>query len=387
MPSAPVILGLLSLIFWTLVIVTSLKYAMFAMRIGNRGEGGIMALMSLLVSRRKSRPLVLFAGLFGAALIYGDGAITPAISVLSALEGLNIVLPASQPYILPAAVVILLSLFAIQPLGTARIGRVFGPIMALWFLSIAALGVGHHPASGGAVGAEPAVRHSFPVLERADQLPGAGRRVSVRHRRRSAVRRHGALRQTADLAGPVRHCVSQPVAQLRRPGRADFGRRRRHAEHLLPPVPAGAADPAGDPGYAGDDHRQPRSSAGFSMTRRNPAGVAPRLRVKQTTEESYGQIYIGAINWLLMVVTLFLTVFFKSSDNLAAAYGIAVSLTMIMTTGLLFVAMREVWRWLAASLLVAGCFFVVDLSFLTANLTKVLQGGYIPLLLAAAVIP
>ena len=148
-PSAPVILGLLSLIFWTLVIVTSLKYAMFAMRIGNRGEGGIMALMSLLVSRRKSRPLVLFAGLFGAALIYGDGAITPAISVLSALEGLNIVLPASQPYILPAAVVILLSLFAIQPLGTARIGRVFGPIMALWFLSIAALGVWgiiQHPA-------------------------------------------------------------------------------------------------------------------------------------------------------------------------------------------------------------------------------------------------
>lgn len=127
------ILGLLSLIFWTLVIVTSLKYAMFAMRIDNRGEGGIMALMSLLVSKKKARPMVLFAGLFGAALIYGDGAITPAISVLSALEGLNIVLPESKPYILPAAVLILVSLFAIQPLGTARIGKVFGPIMALWF--------------------------------------------------------------------------------------------------------------------------------------------------------------------------------------------------------------------------------------------------------------
>ena len=196
-PSAPVILGLLSLIFWTLVIVTSLKYAMFAMRIGNRGEGGIMALMSLLVSRRKSRPLVLFAGLFGAALIYGDGAITPAISVLSALEGLNIVLPASQPYILPAAVVILLSLFAIQPLGIGR-ATDHGAVVPV---DRRAGRVGHHPASGGAVGAEPAVRHSFPVLERADQLHGAGRRVSVRHRRRSAVRRHGALRQTADLAG------------------------------------------------------------------------------------------------------------------------------------------------------------------------------------------
>ncbi|QJW55519.1 Low affinity potassium transport system protein kup [Serratia plymuthica] len=140
-PSAPVILGLLSLIFWTLVIVTSLKYAMFAMRIDNRGEGGIMALMSLLVSKKSARPMVVFAGLFGAALIYGDGAITPAISVLSALEGLNIVLPESKPFILPAAVVILVSLFAIQPLGTARIGKVFGPIMALWFFSIAALGV------------------------------------------------------------------------------------------------------------------------------------------------------------------------------------------------------------------------------------------------------
>ena len=200
-PSAPVILGLLSLIFWTLVIVTSLKYAMFAMRIGNRGEGGIMALMSLLVSRRKSRPLVLFAGLFGAALIYGDGAITPAISVLSALEGLNIVLPASQPYILPAAVVILLSLFAIQPLGTARIGRVFGPIMALWFLSIAALGVWgiiQHPAVLLALNPLYGIHFLF-----SNGLTsfGAGRRVSVRHRRRSAVRRHGALRQTADLAG------------------------------------------------------------------------------------------------------------------------------------------------------------------------------------------
>ena len=198
------------------MIVTSLKYAMFAMRIGNRGEGGIMALMSLLVSRRKSRPLVLFAGLFGAALIYGDGAITPAISVLSALEGLNIVLPASQPYILPAAVVILLSLFAIQPLGTARIGRVFGPIMALWFLSIAALGVWgiiQHPAVLLALNPLYGIHFLF-----SNGLTsfGAGRRVSVRHRRRSAVRRHGALRQTADLAGSVRHCVSQPVAQLRR---------------------------------------------------------------------------------------------------------------------------------------------------------------------------
>ncbi|WP_312424065.1 KUP/HAK/KT family potassium transporter [Serratia sp. (in: enterobacteria)] len=388
-PSAPVILGLLSLIFWTLMIVTSLKYAMFAMRIGNRGEGGIMALMSLLVSKRKSRPLVLFAGLFGAALIYGDGAITPAISVLSALEGLNIVLPASQPYILPAAVVILLSLFAIQPLGTARIGRVFGPIMALWFLSIAALGVWgiiQHPA----------------VLLALNPLYGIHFLFS------------NGLTSFLVLGG-VFLCVTGAEALYADMGH--FGKRPIWLAWFGIVFPSLLLNYAGQAALilSGADVTQniffrlcPPAlliplvilatlatiiasqaiiSGAFSMTRQAiQLGWLPRLRVKQTTEESYGQIYIGAINWLLMVVTLFLTVFFKSSDNLAAAYGIAVSLTMIMTTGLLFVAMREVWRWgPIASLLVAGGFFVVDLSFLTANMTKVLQGGYIPLLLAAAV--
>src|ERR1700730_12418829 len=144
-----VVLGVLSLIIWTLIIITSVKYVIFAMSIDNDGEGGILAFMSLLGIKKHQRPLIVAVGLFGAALIYGDGAITPAISVLSALEGLNIATPALKSYVLPAAVAILLALFAIQPLGTSRIGNAFGPIMGLWFLSIAALGlwgIMRHPA-------------------------------------------------------------------------------------------------------------------------------------------------------------------------------------------------------------------------------------------------
>ncbi|MBP1129893.1 MULTISPECIES: potassium transporter Kup [Serratia] len=388
-PSVPVILGLLSLIFWTLVIVTSLKYAMFAMRIDNRGEGGIMALMSLLVSKTSSRPMVLFAGLFGAALIYGDGAITPAISVLSALEGLNIVLPESQPYILPAAVAILVSLFAIQPLGTARIGRVFGPIMALWFFSIAALGIWgiiQHPA----------------VLMALNPLYGVNFLFS-----------NGVT--SFLVLGGVFLCVTGAEALYADMGH--FGKKPIWLAWFGIVFPSLLLNYAGQAALilSGADvtqniffrlcppvlqiplvilatlatiiASQAIISGAFSMTRQAiQLGWLPRLQVKQTTEESYGQIYIGAINWLLMAVTVFLTVFFKSSDNLAAAYGIAVSLTMIMTTGLLFVAMREVWRWgVVTSLLVAGGFFIVDLSFLLANLSKVMQGGYVPLLLATLV--
>lgn len=388
-PSVPVILGLLSLIFWTLVIVTSVKYATFAMRIDNNGEGGILALMSLLVSKKSSRPAVIFAGLFGAALIYGDGAITPAISVLSALEGLNIVLPESKPYILPATVVILVSLFAIQPLGTARIGKVFGPIMALWFAVIAVLGIwgiAQHPA----------------VLLAVNPIYGIEFLFS-----------NGIV--SFLVLGGVFLCVTGAEALYADMGH--FGRKPIWLAWFAIVFPSLLLNYAGQAALilSGADvtqniffrlcppilqiplvilatlatiiASQAIISGAFSMTRQAiQLGWLPRLRVKQTTEESYGQIYIGTINWLLMVVTVFLAVFFKSSDNLAAAYGIAVSLTMIMTSGLLFVAMREVWRWgLAASLIAAGVFFVVDLSFLIANMTKVLDGGYMPLLLAAAV--
>lgn len=388
-PTPEVILGLLSLLFWTMVMVTSVKYALFAMRIDNHGEGGILALMSLLVSKTKKRPLVIFAGLFGAALIYGDGAITPAISVLSALEGLTIILPDSQPWILPGAVVILLALFAIQPLGTAKIGKVFGPIMGLWFASIAGLGI-------WGISQHPAVLVALNPMYGIDFLLSNGL-VSFL------------------VLGGVFLCVTGAEALYADMGH--FGKKPIWLAWFAIVFPSLLLNYAGQAALilSGADTTQniffrlcppmlqiplvilatlatiiasqAIISGAFSMTRQAiQLGWLPRLRIKQTTEESYGQIYIGSINWLLMGVTIFLAVFFQSSDRLAAAYGIAVSLTMIMTTCLLFVAMHEIWRWnMLVSLLVASLFFVIDLCFLVANMTKVLEGGYMPLVLALLV--
>lgn len=386
--SPEVVLGLLSLIFWTLVIVTSLKYAMFAMRMSNNGEGGILALMSLLFKQKKNRPLVIFAGIFGAALIYGDGAITPAISVLSAIEGVNIVLPESKPYIVPVTVAILLVLFAIQAMGTAKIGKLFGPIMALWFVVIAGLGIWgilQHPA----------------VLEAVN--PYYASRFLFSHGFSSFL-----------VLGGVFLCVTGAEALYADMGH--FGKRPVWLAWFGLVFPSLLLNYAGQSALilSGGDvtqnifyrlcppgmliplvilatlatiiASQAIISGAFSMTRQAmQLGWLPRLRIKQTSEESYGQIYIGSINWLLMIATVFLTVFFQSSDRLAAAYGIAVSFTMIMTSGLIYVAMREVWRWgLLVSAVIVGLFFVVDLSFLTANLVKILEGGYVPLLMAIA---
>ncbi|WP_339274207.1 KUP/HAK/KT family potassium transporter [Enterobacter asburiae] len=388
-PTPGVILGLLSLITWTLILVTSIKYAAFAMRIDNHGEGGIMALMSLLVEKGKGGRWVIFAALIGAALIYGDGAITPAISVLSALEGLEMVLPESQPYILPLTVAVLLALFLIQPFGTARIGKIFGPVMALWFLAIAALGV------------RGIVQHPSVLLA---LNPAYGIAFLFSNGYTSFL-----------VLGGVFLCVTGAEALYADMGH--FGKKPIWLAWYGIVFPSLLLNYAGQSALilAGADSKQNLFytlcppvlqvplivlaalatiiasqaiiTGAFSMTRQAiQLGWLPRLRIKQTAAESYGQIYIGIINWLLMVVTIGLVVFFKSSDKLAAAYGIAVSLTMLMTTGLLFVAMREVWRWsLASSAVIALCFLVIDATFLFANLIKVLEGGYIPLLMAAAI--
>lgn len=388
-PTPGVILGLLSLITWTLILVTSIKYAAFAMRIDNHGEGGIMALMSLLVEKGKGGRWVIFAALIGAALIYGDGAITPAISVLSALEGLEMVIPESQPYILPLTVAVLLALFLIQPFGTARIGKVFGPVMALWFLAIAALGV------------RGIVQHPSVLLA---LNPAYGIAFLFSNGYTSFL-----------VLGGVFLCVTGAEALYADMGH--FGKKPIWLAWYGIVFPSLLLNYAGQSALilAGADSKQNLFytlcppvlqvplivlaalatiiasqaiiTGAFSMTRQAiQLGWLPRLRIKQTAAESYGQIYIGIINWLLMGVTIGLVVFFKSSDKLAAAYGIAVSLTMLMTTGLLFVAMREVWRWsLASSAVIALCFLVIDATFLFANLIKVLEGGYIPLLMAAAI--
>ncbi len=386
-PEPAAILGALSLILWTLIIVTSVKYVAIAMSIDNDGEGGILALMSLLGLKRHRRPVIVAFGLFGAALIYGDGAITPAISVLSAIEGLNIALPGLRAYVLPAAVVILVALFLVQPLGTSRIGRAFGPVMLLWFVAIGLLGVwgiAQHPA----------------VLLALNPLYGL--RYLATHGYASFL-----------VLGGVFLCVTGAEALYADMGH--FGPRPIRTAWYLVVFPSLLLNYAGQTAIVlagaptGDNiffrlcppalllplvllatlatiiASQSIITGAFSMTRQAiQLGWLPRLRIKQTSETGYGQIYVGTVNWMLMLVTVGLTLGFGKSDNLAAAYGIAVSLTMLMTSVLLFMAMREIWGWnVWASAALAGALLCVDVAFFSANVVKVAEGGYVPLLLAA----
>ena len=388
-PDTAATLGVLSLVVWTLIIITTIKYVSVAMRVDNDGEGGILALMSLLGVKRQHRPTIIAVGLFGAALIYGDGAITPAISVLSALEGLEIVLPAFASYVVPVSVLILVALFAIQPQGTSRIGRAFGPIMALWFAVIALLGIwGISRYPSVLVAIDP--RHGLGYL-----VSGGATGFLVLGAVFLCVT--GAEALYADMghfgAGPIRLAWSAivfPSLVLNYAGQAalvldgapisDNIFYRLCPSFLLLPLIVLAT-------IATIIASQSIITGAFSMTRQAiQLGWLPRVRITQTSAEGYGQIYVGAVNWLLMLVTLGLTVGFGKSDNLASAYGIAVSATMLMTSALLFMAMREIWEWsIITAGAVAGAFFLVDAAFFAANITKVAEGGYVPLVLAALV--
>jgi len=388
-PDPQVILGSLSLIIWTLIVVTTIKYVSVAMRVDNDGEGGILALMALLGVKRERRPIIVAVGLFGAALIYGDGAITPAISVLSALEGLTIATPVVQPYLVPTAVAILIGLFALQPQGTSRIGRTFGPIMTVWFLCIAVLGVwgiARHPAVLLAIDPRHALTYLFSSDARSFLVLG-GVFLCVT----------GAEALYADMGHfgprPIRFAWSALVfpslvlnyagqAALVLQGEPSSGNIffRLCPSALLIPLVVLAT-------VATIIASQSIITGAFSMTRQAiQLGWMPRLQITQTSAEGYGQIYVGVVNWLLMIVTVGLTIGFGKSDNLAAAYGIAVSATMLMTSVLLFIAMREIWRWsvpVAGAL--AGLFLIVDAAFFSANVVKIAEGGYVPLLLAGCV--
>jgi KUP system potassium uptake protein len=389
-PSDPAtVLGALSLVLWTLFVITTVKYVSFAMRVDNDGEGGILALMALLGVKKQHRPSIVAVGLFGAALIYGDGAITPAISVLSALEGVNMATPALQPYVVPAAVVILLALFAIQSRGTAAIGHFFGPIMLIWFVAMAVMGIAgivRHPSVFAAISPSYGLHYLFSHGMTGFLVLGAVFLCVT-----------GAEALYADMG----HFGSRPIklawfaivfpslilnyagqAALVLEGAPTDGNIffRLCPEPLLLPL-IGLAT------VATIIASQSIITGAFSMTRQAiQLGWLPRLYIKQTSSEGYGQIYVGVVNWLLMVVTVGLTIVFGKSDNLAAAYGIAVSATMLMTSALLFIAMREIWGWsvwLAG--FVACCFLVVDSAFFLANLTKIAEGGYVPLVLALMV--
>lgn len=388
-PDPSIILGALSLVLWTLFIVTTVKYVSFAMRFDNDGEGGILALMSLLGVKKQQRSSIVAVGLFGAALIYGDGTITPAISVLSALEGLNMATSAFQPYIVPAAVMILLALFAIQSRGTARIGQAFGPVMFVWFIVMAMMGISgivQHPTVIAALDPHYGLAYLF-----SNGISGflvlGGVFLCVT----------GAEALYADMGhfgrGPIRlswFAIVFPSLILNYAGQAAIVLDgaptdgniffRLCPQPLLIPLVALAT-------LATIIASQSIITGAFSMTRQAILlGWLPRLQITQTSSEGYGQIYVGVVNFFLMIVTIGLTIGFGKSDNLAAAYGIAVSLTMLMTSALLFIAMREIWGWsLIGAGSVAAFFLVIDIAFFVANLTKVAEGGYVPLLLAIAV--
>jgi KUP system potassium uptake protein len=386
-------LGILSLIVWTLIITVSVKYCLFVMRADNHGEGGILALMSLVgADALKGRTMVFTAmGLLGAGLIYGDGVITPAISVLSALEGLNVVTSSLKPYIMPIAVAILAVLFAAQRFGTAKIGVAFGPIMVVWFGVIAALGV------GGIIGAPI-------VLTAIDPLKGL---AFLAHSGAAGPLILGGVflcitggeALYADMGhfgrGPIRiswYGVVLPALLISYAGQTALLLQKgtvtgnpffQLAFQLLPhwsiyPLVALST-------LATIIASQAIITGSFSMTRQAmQLGWMPGVDIRQTSDKVYGQIYVPVVNWLMMVVTLAITATFRSSDRLAGAYGAAVSTTMLLTTFLLYSAMRKVWKWpLPVALSVAGVFLAVDVSFFAANLLKVLDGGWLPLTLGA----
>jgi KUP system potassium uptake protein len=383
-------LGSLSLIFWALVITVSVKYCVFVMRADNHGEGGILALMSMIGAGWSGRKRIFVAmGLFGAALIYGDGIITPAISVLSALEGLNVGTEIFKPYVLPMAVVILLALFAIQRRGTAVVGKAFGPVMLIWFVTIAVLGIGgivRHPAvltaadpsyaiaflfSGGC-GAFAVLGAVFLAITGSEALY-----ADMGHIGRNPIR---AVWYVVVLPALLLNYAGQIALFLDNPsiGGSPFFRLA-PGWAILPLV--GLAT------VATIIASQAIITGSFSLTRQAmQLGWFPGVNIQQTSADEYGQIYVPFVNWTMMLLTLAIAIGFGTSDRLAGAYGTAVSTTMLLTTALLYKVMRERWGWSAMSAAgLGGAFLIVDLAFFSANLLKIWDGGWVPLVFGTVV--
>ena len=382
-------LGVLSLIFWTLIVTISIKYCLFVLRADNRGEGGILALMSLIGANGFTPGFRLLTGmgLLGAALIYGDGVITPAISVLSALEGVNVATDELKPFVMPMAVVILLVLFSAQRFGTEKIGRAFGPVMLLWFLVIALLGIASivkHPQVIAAVDPMYAVRFMM-ASGRAGLLVLGGVFLCIT----------GGEALYADMGhfgkGPIRrswYAIVLPSLLLSYAGQTAFllDQGTVSGNPFFQIAPAWSVYPlVALATIATIIASQAIITGSFSMTRQAmQLGWLPGVAIRQTSDRIYGQIYIPAVNWLLMTATIATTIAFGASDRLAGAYGTAVSTTMLLTTFLLYRAMRQLWKWPApAAAAVAGIFIVVDAGFFIANLLKIAEGGWLPLTFAA----
>lgn len=383
------VLGVLSLIFWSLVVIVSVKYIFYVLRADNKGEGGVLSLMTLASSGQKNRYVhsLLFAlGIFGAALLYGDGVITPAISVLSAVEGLELAAPRLHPFILPLTIAILIGLFSLQRRGTARMGALFGPVMLVWFTTLGTLGV-------------------LSVIQSPEVLEAMLPTHAVRLFQNNAARGFGVLSGVflvvtgsealyADLGhfgrSPIRRAwfsiafpglflnyLGQGALLIREPAAIEHPFFRLAPDWGLLPMIALST-------VATVVASQALISGVYSLSHQGTMlGVLPRVNVKHTSAEERGQIYVPAVNWLLCIATIFLVLEFRSSSNLASAYGIAVSLTMLITTVLTIFLARYRWGWsMPVALALTALFLLPELAFTAANLTKVAQGGWFPLLVA-----
>ncbi len=382
------VLGVLSLIVYSLLLVISVKYIAIVMRADNQGEGGILALTALIPPRPNSAsagPVLILLGIFGAALLYGDGMITPAITVLSAVEGLNVMTPVVQHYVVPVAAVIILGVFAIQRHGTHRVGTLFGPIMVVWFLVLAVLGLAWLPTNWTLLSAfDPrhAVRffgehglHGFAVLGAVFLVVTGGEALyaDMGHFGKRPIR---LAWFALVLPALLLNYFGQGALLLSDPSTASqpfFLLAPRWA--LIPLVVLATA--------AAIIASQALISGAFSLTRQAvQLGYCPRLAVDHTSAEEMGQVYVPQVNWALMVCTIAIVIGFGSSASLAAAYGIAVALTMVITALLLHVVLTERWRWpLPLALLITGTFLAIDLAFFGANALKITHGGWLPLVI------
>jgi KUP system potassium uptake protein len=388
------LLGVISLIFWGLTIIVSLKYVTLVLRADNRGEGGIMALMALALSSvsKGSRLylVLLMTGVFGAALFYGDSVITPAISVLSAIEGLGVATPTLQPYVVPLTIIVLIMLYAAQRHGTAGIGRWFGPIMVLWFAVLAAMGVVNILQAPEILAAvNPKHAFAFLINNRFVAFVALGAIV---------LAFTGAEALYADMGHfgkkPIRAAwffIAFPALALNYLGQG--GLLLVHPEAISNPfyqqLGAWSIYPlVALSTVATVIASQATISGTFSMTKQAMAlGFLPRMRVLHTSESEIGQIYMPAVNWLQLIVVLIAVVSFGSSENLAAAYGIAVTATMLATTILTFFVIRYRWKMnLLLCWAATGFFLIIDITFFSANALKLFHGGWFPLALGAVLL-
>jgi KUP system potassium uptake protein len=393
LPTRDNVLGVLSLITWALVLVISIKYAVFVLRADNRGEGGILALTSLVtpVGALKPSPrwVLVMLGLFGTALLYGDGVITPVISVLSAVEGLEVATPVLEPYVIPITIAILVALFAMQSRGTASVGRIFGPVTLVWFATIAVLGIMHivrDPTVFAAVNPWYGARfflqngwNGFLVLGSVFLVVTGGEALyaDMGHFGRKPIR---LAWYYVVLPALLLNYFGQGAMLIHRPETVENPFFHMAPRWALYPVVVIAT-------LAAVIASQALITGAFSLTMQAvQLGYIPRVQIEHTSARERGQIYIPQVNWLLMLSCIGLVLGFRDSSHVAAAYGVAVTATMVITTLLLFRVERERWKWpLWASALFTIVFLAIDLAFFGANIVKIPHGGWFPLVVGAII--